>query len=406
MRRDELRQPLKKRSLLQRVWSKRPSPLVLCYAATTAAFAAGTFWAVKTPLPFAGEPVIMAKIPVVEEIITASTDPAPESAEAAVAYLPEQGPETMPDPAEPQEAAAPPGQPKYKIEKPVEQQIYRQEAALVISARKPLTKAPIADVTEKIEGGLLPRIADNGKKPSALYARAVSMNVIHSDSPKIVIILGGMGLSEELTSRAARELPSDITFAFAPYGNQLQDQVDKVRKSGHEVLLQVPMEPVGFPATNPGPKTLLADADKSENLGALHWHMSRFAGYTGIINYMGGRFLANQDALKPVMADVKQRGLLFFEDGTMPLTAATAAAKAAGAPARRAQIVIDSDPSPKSIAASLVLLEAEAETNGIAIGTGSGLPATIDAVREWAKDAAERGVILIPASAAFKGRTG
>jgi uncharacterized protein len=213
-------------------------------------------------------------------------------------------------------------------------------------------------------------------------------------------------LSEELTSRAARELPPDISFAFAPYGNDLQNQVDKVRKGGHEVLLQVPMEPVGFPATNPGPKTLLADADKAVNLEALHWHMARFSGYTGIINYMGGRFLANPGALKPLMADVKQRGLLFFEDGTMPLTAATTAAKAAGAQARRTQIVIDSDPTPQSIAAALALLESEAQTNGIAIGTGAGLPATIDAVREWAKDAAERGIILIPASATFKGRSG
>ena len=44
---------------------------------------------------------------------------------------------------------------------------------------------------------------------------------------------------------------------------------------------------MGYPANNPGPKTLLAGVSAEENLEALHWHMSRFAGYTGITNYMG-----------------------------------------------------------------------------------------------------------------------
>jgi uncharacterized protein len=276
----------------------------------------------------------------------------------------------------------------------------------VISPRRGLTKAPIVGVSETTKDGQLPRISDSGSKPSVVYARPVSMNVTHSDSPRIAIILGGMGLSEDLTQRAAKELPPDVSFAFAPYGNNLQNQVDAARKNGHEILLQVPMEPVGFPATNPGPKTLLADSDKAANLEALHWHMSRFAGYTSIINYMGGRFLANPAALKPMLAEIKQRGLLFIEDGTMPLTAATSVAKMTGTQTRRANLVIDSDSNPQSIAAALSLLENEAETNGIAIGTGSGLPATIDAVKEWAKQAAERGIILIPASAAFKGRSG
>ena len=56
-------------------------------------------------------------------------------------------------------------------------------------------------------------------------------------------------------------------------------------------MLQLPMEPVGYPARNPGPKTLLARSGDDDNRDALLWHMSRFAGYTGITNYMGGRFL-------------------------------------------------------------------------------------------------------------------
>ena len=73
---------------------------------------------------------------------------------------------------------------------------------------------------------------------------------------------------------------------------------------------------------------------------------------------------------------------------------------------RRAKVVIDQDPSPQAITSALTLLEEEATGTGFAIGTGSGLEVTIDTVREWAKAAAERGIILVPITASYQGRTG
>jgi polysaccharide deacetylase 2 family uncharacterized protein YibQ len=269
-----------------------------------------------------------------------------------------------------------------------------------------LTPAPASGLVEAASVGGLPKIGSGNRKPSTVYARSTSLNVIHSDQPKIAIVLGGMGLNPRLTQQAIKQLPADITLAFAPYGNDLQSQVNAARGEGHEVLLQLPLEPVGFPASNPGPKTLLADAGQAENIEALYWHMSRFAGYVGITNYMGGRFLASPAALTPVLNEMRKRGLLFVEDGSLPLSAIPAVAKSTHADARRANTVIDSDPTPQSIASALQLLEQEAQANGFAIGTGSGLEVTIDAVRDWAKDASERGIIIIPVSAAFKGRLG
>jgi len=39
-----------------------------------------------------------------------------------------------------------------------------------------------------------------------------------------------------------------------------------------------------------------------------------------------------------------------------------------------------------------------------AIGTGSGLDITIETVAEWAKTLHEKGILLVPVSAAYKGR--
>jgi polysaccharide deacetylase 2 family uncharacterized protein YibQ len=387
MSRDELRQPLRKRSLGERLWARRPSPLLAVSLLTACGFVALSAWAVQTPYPFAGEPIITAAIPPLEEMKTASTTP-PEEDVAAEEKAPED------------EGAS------IEIEAPVEQDSYQTEASIILSPRRPLKPAPIADLIEITSVGQLPRIGSGNKKPSDAYARNTPMGVIHSERPKIAILLGGMGLNPKLTQKAVKDLPGDVTFAFAPYGDDLQAQVNKARAGGHEVLLQLPMEPLGYPANNPGPKTLLADAAAAANMEALHWHMSRFAGYTGITNYMGGRLLSSASALKPVMLEMRKRGLVYLEDASTALTVSKTVAQEIKFSELRAQVVIDADPTQESIAAALELLEGEARANGFAIGTGSGLEITVDSVKAWAEQLQNKGILLVPVSAMYKGRLG
>jgi uncharacterized protein len=389
MRRDELKQPLHKRSLSQRLWGKRPSALLCVYTLTVGGMVGASTWIARQPMPFAGEPIVMVAVPAPEDVKTASIDPPAEAISENIESVDE----------------TPHKKATVTIEPPIEQQTFEQDATIYVSPKRPLTKAPIPELMETNGAGFLPRIS-GGKKPSDAYARNVAMGIIHSDAPKIVIILGGMGLNEKLTSSAAKELPADVTMAFAPYGNDLQAQVDSARANGHEVLLQLPLEPIGYPAANPGPKTLLTDNTPEQNQESLYWHMSRFAGYTGVINYMGGRYLASAPAVKPLLLEMRKRGLLFFEDGSLSLSASAETAKSLQMNVRKAQTVIDTEPNTDAINQALGLLEEEAKTNGMAIGTGSGLDVTIKAVAEWAKAAADRGIVIIPASAAFKGRLG
>ena len=358
----------------------------LAYGLVLTGFAASSWWLARQPLPFAGEPIVVASIPPVEEIKTAAIDPAPA---VEIEQVDEQ-----------------PAQPKVRIPNPQIDTAMSQGSEVFSNPHQSLIKAPLAGLVENTDQGPLPKIGLGGKKPADAYARSVSANAIHSDQPKIAIILGGMGLNDKLTARAARDLTGDITFAFAPYGPNLQDQVNKARELGHEILLQLPLEPVGFPASNPGPKTLLADADQPTNLQNLQWHMSRFTGYAGVVNYMGGRFMAAPDALKPMLAELKKRGLYFVEDGSLPLSSTDDVAQVLHQPVRHADIVIDANPDAQSISDALGKLEEQARAQGFAMGTGSGLAVTVDTLRDWAKGAADRGIILVPATAAFKGRLG
>ena len=113
-----------------------------------------------------------------------------------------------------------------------------------------------------------------------------------------------------------------MTFAFAPYGIDLERWVARARGEGHEVLLQVGMEPFDYPDNDPGPQTLLTSLTPEQNIDRLHWFLSRFQGYVGVTSLMGARFTATDQALAPVLREVGKRGLIYFDDGTSPRSVA------------------------------------------------------------------------------------
>lgn len=406
MRRDELKQPLHRRSLAARLWQQRPSALVTAYALLLAGYAGSGLWLTHQKLPFAGEPVVTVAVApidtseneqVAESVVKEDKLPAQSSDQVvATAGAPEVNIVT----GSTDQASAIPEPSGQKVTK------LDSHVTIITNTRPVLVKAPVAEVTETTDQGPLPRISANGTRPADVYAKKASLTDIHSDAPKIVLILGGMGLNEKLTKSATTTLPSEVTFAFAPYGNNIQAQVDKARDEGHEVFLQLPLEPIGYPANNPGPRTLLVDNEAKVNADNLTWLLSRFAGYAGVINYMGGRFLSTPAVTKTLLTELKRRGLDYVEDAAMPASSSDGVAGSIGMPIRHAASVIDQNPDPNSIAAALDALEQRAQGGEIAIGTGSGLDVTISAVKDWIGAAQARGVVIIPATAAFSGKTG
>ncbi|HRE19903.1 MAG TPA: divergent polysaccharide deacetylase family protein, partial [Rhabdaerophilum sp.] len=130
-------------------------------------------------------------------------------------------------------------------------------------------------VSEGSAAGILPRIGEGGITPRAVYAAPFTAG----PEPKIAIVLTGVGIGAQGTTDAISKLPGEVTLAFAPYGRDLPNQVARARRDGHEILLQVPMEPRDYPDSDPGPHTLRANAEARTNIERLHWLMSRFPGY-------------------------------------------------------------------------------------------------------------------------------
>jgi hypothetical protein len=247
--------------------------------------------------------------------------------------------------------------------------------------------------------GPLPRIADDGARPSEAFARAVKPIPGKPNAPRIAIVVGGLGIGTTATNDAIGKLPGAVTLAFAPYGADLDRQASRARDGGHELMVQVPMEPFDYPDNDPGPQTLLTSLDAGQNVDRLQWAMSRFQGYVGIANSMGARFTASEQALAPVLREAGKRGLLYLDDGASPRSLASQIAGANNLAFAKADLIIDAVPTAADVDKALARLETAARERGTAVGMASALPVTIERLAKWAKAAESRGFLLVPISA-------
>jgi polysaccharide deacetylase 2 family uncharacterized protein YibQ len=335
-------------------------------------------WAALMHDPLGGEPSASAPITVVQTADNNADKPSPEA----------------PAQPAPPAAANPPGTQTITI---IDGSSGKRQEVLIPSAGE-AGKKSAADpkLLEASRHGQIPRIAPDGSRPSLVYARKSGSERSNPDGPQVAIVIGGLGVSASSTADALSKLPPTVTFAFTPYGNDLENLVARAREKGHEVLLQVPMEPHDYPDNDPGPQTLLSSLSGEQNVDRLHWLLSRMQGYVGIMNFMGSRFTAHDAAMAPVLREVSRRGLIYVDDGSSPRSQAAQIAGANKLPFAKADVVIDAVPSAAEIDNALKRLESAARDRGMAVGFSSALPASIDRISKWAKAAQGRGIVLVP----------
>ena len=262
------------------------------------------------------------------------------------------------------------------------------KTAAASPAASPLAKAPIAGLFQTTSNGPLPNIVPNGMAPASAYARP-----FRSDGrPMVALVVGGLGLNPATTKQAIEQLPPAVTLSFVPYTANLQTWIDLARAAGHEVMVEVPMQPVNYPDNDPGPQTLLANARNDDLMAHMLWALSRCTGYFAVTNYQGAAFFKDKAGFNTFLTTLKARGVGFIDDGQ--------ARDAQGAWARAsADRVVDAQVNAPAIMAQLTGLEATAKSRGQALGAGMAFPVTLAVALKWTQSLDGKGIQLAPASA-------
>ncbi len=266
------------------------------------------------------------------------------------------------------------------------------------SISRPLTKAPIQGLSRMSPFGPVPKIAQNGRTVYTSYAKPF-MPV--AGQKYIAIIIGGLGLNASLTQRAITELPGEVTLSFAATAPNLQHWIDRARASGHEVLIEIPLQSTGYkPQAIATDYTLTQAGPHSKNIRNLDYLLSRAQGYFAVTNYGGEVLIKDQAALLPIFKHLQTSGLAFIYDGAMPDSILAPLAQKLQLPFTAAHGLLDATTHDRK---SVRMRITNLNTSGtkIAIGMGFSYAGTIDGVKNWLLDT-KTSVKLAPISYALK----
>src|SRR5580704_2339817 len=362
-------------------------------------------WGLFGSDPFGSEPIAVVSVGATADG-AATTKPAPSRAEPqGDPGAPARDAQKAPLPPEkPPPGASGPAGPAEQVVTIIDGKSgARQEVRIPATAETAGTAGPggasgaESQLIELTRNGPIPRIGADGSRAAQAYAKSVAAK---PNAPQIALVISGLGVSANGTSDAINKLPGPITFAFLPYGSDLERLTTKAQGSGHELLLEVPMEPFDYPDNDPGPQTLITSLSPEQNVDRLQWAMSRFQRYVGVTNLMGARFTASELSLVPIMREVGKRGLIYVDDGSSPRSLASQIAGGNSLAFAKASLVLDSVPSAVEIDRALVRLEGMARESGMAVAVAAALPVTIERIAIWAKTVEKRGFALVPITAA------
>jgi hypothetical protein len=214
--------------------------------------------------------------------------------------------------------------------------------------------------------------------------------------PAVAVVIDDLGLNRRGTA-ALNRLRAPLTLAFLPYATDLDEQTRAARAAGHELLVHVPMEPRS--QDWPGPNALTSQLGPAELISRLRSHLRSFRGFVGVNNHMGSLLTADPGRMAILMAELRQRDLLFLDSRTTPESVAAREAERMRVPFAERDVFIDNDLELNSVLRELAHAENIARRQGYAVAMGHPHDVTIEALQHWLPTLDARGIALAPISA-------
>ena len=272
------------------------------------------------------------------------------------------------------------------------------------------------------------------------WSKLVSM----TDRPMVALVIDDWGYGKTQATKQLKSLPVPLTMAVLPglsYSREFAlaktdlvlppDQLDGaagVRQSSaagrlerlaagcfvevstgsakarqqdrrREILLHLPMEPQGYPDTDPGPQAVMVGMGRGEIEARLDKALAALDRVTGVNNHMGSAATSDPATMKNLMAALQERGLLFLDSLTSANSVAYDVAREQGIPALKNRIFLDYDhENEQKITANLNSLVKAARSRGFAVGIGHPHSATARVLAREIPRLTAEGVVFVTVS--------
>ncbi len=229
--------------------------------------------------------------------------------------------------------------------------------------------------------------------------KVIRSSVVLFAPPRAAIIIDDIGFDEEIAKRFMRlEIP--ITLSIIPHLPFSRNIAERAYLRGREMMLHLPMEPEGYPETDPGSGAILVRLNAEEIRRRTAANIDAVPHIAGINNHMGSLAMANSQVVEEVLEVVRDRSLYFVDSRTTAQTVGFQLAQRLGIPSTERIVFIDSVDITEIDyrIEKLKELILRAKQRGTAVGIGHPTAETLEAVEIMAEEFRKEGVEIVYAS--------
>ena len=188
--------------------------------------------------------------------------------------------------------------------------------------------------------------------------------------PEIAIIIDDLG-NRRNEGEQAIALPGPINYGVLPHTPFAKHLANMAVNGDHEVIIHMPMQPVG--ASNPGPGALDVSMARDTVARARKRAMSAIPQARGLSNHMGSRATAHEALMASVMQTLSRLApseFFYVDSRTVATSVSRRLARAHRIPHLTRDVFLDNVRERRAIQIQLEKLIAVAERRGYAIGIG------------------------------------
>ncbi|MBK7294952.1 MAG: divergent polysaccharide deacetylase family protein [Holophagaceae bacterium] len=247
----------------------------------------------------------------------------------------------------------------------------RREAPAKKEAPRPESKKP-----EK-------KLAEPKTKPSSEAAKPLSPEPAQP-LPRLALVIDDLGyIQPELVTRLCSQ-PVPFSVAVLPYQEHTRESADIAHRLGKEVMLHLPMEPIGHPGPgrDPGPNAILYNLPEAEVRRRVRMALDDIPHRTGVNNHMGSRITPDRTRMGWVLQEVKARKYFFVDSRTEKDSVAYDLAEELGIPAVQRRVFLDDDKAFPEMEKQWERALKLAEKEGAALIIGHIYPETVEALEK------------------------
>jgi polysaccharide deacetylase 2 family uncharacterized protein YibQ len=210
--------------------------------------------------------------------------------------------------------------------------------------------------------------------------------------PTIALIIDDMGLNQSALLRLLG-LNAPMTVAILPYAENAASASQIASAAGLDVIVHVPMEPVGL--ADPGPNAMLLQLSDEALRARMRWSLARVPGAIGLNNHMGSRFTRDSHAMQVILEEASNAVPLFLDSRTSSGSHGSSIAREIGLVTLERDIFLDHVIEEDAITARLEQAESLARSRGWAVAIGHPHPQTLQVLEGWIAGARARGIQFV-----------